>query len=262
MEQIADIKTYTDGMKKGLLDKSYFLDKIDAQVIVDFGCADGTLLKFIRDTFPDEYHLIGYDIDSTMIKLAEKNGKGIIFTTSLDMVKDYLNAFRGKDLKTAVVLNSVIHEVYSYSNEKQVEEFWKFIFGGDFDYICIRDMMPNRGIERPADITDVSKVRAQADQNHLRQFEEIWGSITNNKQLIHFLLKYRYEKNWNREVHENYLPITTQQFLGLIPRNYCVDYYTEYLLPFIKTTVYNDFLVNIKDTTHVKIIIRKFTPYI
>ena len=46
-------------MKKSLLDKLFFLDKIDSEIIVDFGCANGELIKFMYNLFPN-YIYIGY----------------------------------------------------------------------------------------------------------------------------------------------------------------------------------------------------------
>ena len=49
MEKIANIKDYNTAMKKTLLDKIWWIDKIDKSVttIFDFGCADGSMTKFI-----------------------------------------------------------------------------------------------------------------------------------------------------------------------------------------------------------------------
>ena len=46
-------------------------------------------------------------------------------------------------------------------------------------------------------------------------FEDVWGAIcdvrakkVDTKRLFHFLIKYRYQENWAREVQENYLPVS------------------------------------------------------
>lgn len=255
---IQNIEIYNDRMAKTLIDKLFFIDKVDADVFIDFGCADGTVLGYLHDLFPNNYY-VGYDINPDMITIAkEKNiDKNIKFYSDIEDVKAYLKNFDSKH-KVCLILNSVIHEIYSYSSYEQIEDFYKFAFSDLFDYIAIRDMMPNQSINRPADITDIARVRAFANQSQLSEFEDIFGSIDNNKNLIHFLLKYKYIENWNRECRENYFPITTQQFLKRIPRNYCIDYYTEFLLPYAKRTIYEDFQINVKDTTHLKIILRKY----
>ena len=255
---IKNIDIYNSRMAKTLIDKIFFIDKVDANVFVDFGCADGTLLGYLSELFPD-YTYIGYDISKEMIEIAKKKneGKNIQFYSDRNDVIKALNALEF-ETKSCLILNSVIHEIYSYSSYEEIEDFYKFAFGGLFNYISIRDMMPNQSIDRPADMTDVAHVRAYANPSQLNEFENAFGSINNNKNLVHFLLKYKYVENWNRECRENYFPITTQQFVKHIPKNFCIDYYTEYLLPYAKRTIYEDFLINIKDTTHLKIIIRKY----
>lgn len=259
LTKISNMSAYNEEMKKTLLDKCYFIDKVDAKVLVDFGCADGTLLKFIRDIFGDAYQLIGYDNNVEMIELAKKGGEGIQFFSRWEQVLDSMKSYKKEhtDAKTAIVLNSVIHEVLDYCDAQQVEEFWSRVWGGDFDFVCVRDMMPNPKIDRFSKLAEVAKVRAKADSQKLLAFEQHQGSITNNKNLVHFLLKYRYKLNWDREVRENYFPLTTQQFVDMIPSIYSVDYYVEYLLPFVKWKVIEDYGITLSDSTHVKVVLRK-----
>jgi len=43
----------------------------------------------------------------------------------------------------------VIHEVYSYSHGKIIKKFWeKQVFGNDFKWITIRDMIPSVELEK------------------------------------------------------------------------------------------------------------------
>lgn len=59
--RIKDIGSYIDGMKLSYMDKLFFLNKIDADIIIDFGCADGFILSKIRERRPDIF-LVGYDL--------------------------------------------------------------------------------------------------------------------------------------------------------------------------------------------------------
>ena len=71
MEKISDYGVYTDGMRKSMADKTWFLDKIDgATEIVDYGCANGALLQYISDAMPGVFDLVGIDIDEVMLRLA------------------------------------------------------------------------------------------------------------------------------------------------------------------------------------------------
>ena len=54
MEKIANLEKYNNDMAKSLGDKIFFLGYIkeeDIKAIVDFGCADGTLLKAMPETW-------------------------------------------------------------------------------------------------------------------------------------------------------------------------------------------------------------------
>ena len=51
---IVNLNRYNLSMSKSLIDKIFFMDKIDdtIKVIVDYGCADGTLIRFLAPLFP------------------------------------------------------------------------------------------------------------------------------------------------------------------------------------------------------------------
>lgn len=69
---IQNEKTYITNMQKSMIDKLFFLDKIDVQNIIDYGCADATMLKTIYRLFP-EIKLSGYDINPKMLVEAKKD---------------------------------------------------------------------------------------------------------------------------------------------------------------------------------------------
>lgn len=80
-----------------------------------------------------------------------------------------------------------------------------------------------------SDINDVSRVLHNANPTHLAEFQSIWGNISNNKNLVHFLMKYKWVENWAREVRENYFPITIEEFLSKVPNNYVLIIFTNLL---------------------------------
>lgn len=231
------------------------MDKIDARVVVDYGCADGTLIHFLSTLFP-EFKYIGYDIDNQMLNLArEKCGSDesrFVFTSDWDEVIKH-----SKSGVSAVLLSSVIHEVYAYGTRRDVDTMWDRIFGDSFDYIIIRDMVPSISMDKKSDINDVKNLMRKAAPGHLRDFEQVWGSIEQNKNLIHYLLKYRYTDNWNREVRENYFPLTREELLSSIPDGYEIEFHEHFILPYLKTTVKRDFGIFIKDNTHLKLILKR-----
>ncbi len=263
-EKINNISCYNERMKKSLMDKIFFLDKVEANVFVDFGCANSELIKFLNVLFP-EYVYIGYDNCIDMIKESHINIAGNLETelpsnihlfSNWNDLTNFINK-EYKDLKKAIILSSVIHEVYSYSTLLDVDSFWEAVFGGTFEYVIVRDMIPSVSINKKSDINDVVKLRKKANKTQLSDYETHWGSITENKNLIHFLLKYKWVENWNREVKENYFPLSLESFMEKIPDNYEIDYYDEFILPYTKRQIMNDFNIEVKDKTHLKCILKR-----
>lgn len=253
---IANIEVYNRNMEASYPDKLFFMDIIDPDVIVDFGCADGTILSKMREKNPD-VKLIGYDLSKTMLDKAKaKLGPDVFLTTSWNEVQSELESYSSP----ALVLSSVIHEVYSYSHPKEVKKFWNDkVFGGDFKWIVIRDMIPSVEMSRgeAAEFQDdVDKVKSAADPKYLKSYEEKWDDIGSSyKFLAHFLLKYKFTDNWTREVAENYLPLSLETLYKKIPPGYEIIFEDNFVLPYLKKEVKKDFDVDIKHTTHAKMII-------
>lgn len=254
---IADLGVYNSRMSKGIMDKLFFVDKIDPDVIVDFGSADGLLIEHLLPWFP-EAHFIGYDHSPKMVTAGQArlaDHKRVWFTDDWEKVETE------NTLRQAVVLSSIIHEVYHYQEPHEVDAFWQQIFESGFQFIVLRDMIPSRSVDRSADINDVSRVyRKFLHTPQLQDFENIWGSIEGNRNLTHFLLKYKYRTpNWDREVKENYLPLYREDLLAMVPENYHVVYHEHYVLPYIKRMVRDELGIELKDPTHLKIILER-TP--
>lgn len=118
---IADFQSYIDGMGTTFVDKLFFLNIIDPDVIVDFGCANGFILSKIKEAKP-KIKIIGYDLDEVMLAQAkELLGDGALLTDSWKEVSQELKKYS----KPALVLSSVIHEVYSYSHGNVIKKFWE-----------------------------------------------------------------------------------------------------------------------------------------
>ena len=248
---IPDINGYNTRMSMSLIDKIYFMDKIgDANLIVDFGCADGAILKHLAKLFPD-YQYVGFDISPEMLEIA-RNGSpsNITYTSNWDEV---LKLIEGK--KAAITLSSLIHEVYTYCSEKEVEEFWGRVWNSCFSYVVIREMMVSKSASRQSDPIAVARIRQCYDKNKLQEWETQWGSLTENWSLVHFLLTYRYTENWEREFRENYLPVALEDFFPLIPPKYYPTFMEHYTLPFNRKTIEQDFGIQLQDRTHLKLIL-------
>ena len=255
---ISNLQSYIDGMNYSMKDKLFFTDIIDFDVIVDFGCADGTFLEELSKIKPN-VKLIGYDLDDEMLSKAKSRlGKKALFTNNwYDAVK-YTSSFRNPLLN----LSSVIHEVYSYSSPNVISQFWNSqVFGGDFKYITIRDMIPSLEIDKQ-EIShfkdDVRNVRKKSDKFYLDSFEKEWGTINDNyRRFVHYLMKYRFTDNWDREVKENYLPVSLETVKSKITNDYKIVYEEDFLLQFLKDQVKKDFNVELTHSTHTKMILKK-----
>ena len=205
MEKIADYGTYTDGMRKSMTDKTWFLNMIDeATGIVDYGCADGALLQYIADAMPGVFDLTGIDIDEKMLKLAGAN-----LSCNCDQPIALFTPEEFSDISASAYVSclncgSVIHEVYSYGTPESIEKFWDFVFNSGFQYIAIRDMAMSKIDILTSDsvLNDVaSKIRnfvmqSPAARDRLREYADYISSGDLDRKvlwrdIIHYLLKYR-----------------------------------------------------------------------
>lgn len=216
--------------------------------ILDFGCANGVLIRALSYLFP-EHSYTGYDISEEMIELARKTVPEATF------VSDW-NDMKISPENTVLNISSTLHEVYSYGTEESINEFWDRVFKSGFKYIAIRDMMLSDGIKLMSDEADVRKARTLFPEK-LREYESLWGPISIRFNLIHYLLKYRYNENWEREVSENYLPVTVETLLSKIPSNYEIVYQEHYTLPYIKQQIKKDCEIQLEDSTHFKLLLKK-----
>ena len=275
---ISDVGKYNDSMAKSMLDKLFFLGPEvrlgnGRVILVDFGCANGKMLRSINSRMDGRLNfgennvvkLIGYDLDPDMIRLAKAENAAFRSTTSFSTrwsaLAKYLRAYnRDREYTTVLCLSSVLHEVYSYSSSGDVAEFWGNIAGGLFDYIVIRDMAPGRSLDsavsREADVLRVQEwCRRNGFTERLAQFERIHGRIGAMKQLVHFLLKYTYVENWEREVREDYLPVSSEEVrTRLGSAGYSIVSSHEYILSHIAERTTRDFGIRLDVPTHLKLI--------
>ena len=268
--EIVNISSYCSNMKKGMEDKLFFLDRLPSEgvLFVDFGCADGSLLHALTELRPG-CHYIGYDVSKEMIGLAKTshnwNPKSdVILTTDWNDVAEKMK--NCPVYRTVLILSSVIHEVYSYSTGiRDIIDFWNKVENSGFDYVIIRDMMVTKDLEKSTDLVDrwnnlMRDCCLQRKYGKLKNsFEEIWGPINNDKQLFHFLLKYRWTINWDREIHENYFPITIDELLKLMCEFFNIEYFERFRVPFLDQCWKDDFsFQDIGDSfTHIKAIFKK-----
>lgn len=221
--EIDDRHIYCRRMQAGLYEKLFFVDKLyltgydHVDVLVDFGCADGSLICWLRQLWPD-CRYIGYDIDPVMIDRARHNCPDVTFTSDWHEVVQFALTAHGN---LAINLSSVLHEVYSYCCEDEIAQTIDKISGLHPDLIFMRDMYyPSYRIRSAHPDILAAVYGNKRYNNQLRQFEKRWGPVTGTKNLMHFLLKYRYIENWDREVQENYFSVPSN-IVTLFPNVEC-----------------------------------------
>ena len=265
MERISDYNIYTEGMRKSMADKTWFLDKINGITnIIDYGCADGALLQYINEAYPNIFNLTGVDIDTDMLNLARDRIPSCALYTPQEFCVSSTN-----NSDSCLNIGSVIHEVYSYGNLSSIQSFWNFVFDSGFKYISIRDMAISKvdavkkiqtvdnAVERIHKYNEVNRTREDRWEDFLGENNLMSNDDIQWKSIIHFLLKYRYIANWNREVRENYLPLYMEEILLKIPEGYRVKYFDHYTLPYLKDKIMEDFDIELQTKTHYKLLLEK-----
>ena len=213
---IIDNKTYLDGMRNTFHDKCWFMSIIPERIthILDYGCADGSFMEFLRMNWP-QYVYVGVDINPDFQKACQDRG----FKCYLSIQEATKALGAAAVANTLVVMNSVLHEIYSYRGTPEAEETWGILRRNGYKCIALRDMyakgcgsFTSKVLKEAFDVMSKDKCAADnfGDYVHLNEkfedFEQQWGEVTDGYQFTHFLLKYFYNKNWERENMENYLP--------------------------------------------------------
>lgn len=255
-DNIPNRELYNTRMARTVVDKIFFLAHIDADVFIDFGCGNGEVLKAISN-FNSTATYIGYDISLEMIKEARTNSpKDFIYTHLLDVVKNYVDRFKSEGKKTCLILSSVIHEIYAYSSQEEIDAFWKFVQETPFDYVAIRDMTYSH-TDRKITSLEIKQLYNNLQYNkEVRDFVKVYGPLEDGINALHYLLKYRYSDNWKRELYENYFPISYSTYFNKLSNYRCI-YEHRYVLPYIQRIVWDDFEIELQSPTHCQIIFER-----
>lgn len=250
MPNISNLTVYNQRMRDAMADKLWWTEMTDAKVVVDYGCADGALLQILEKEHPD-WILIGVDHNQQMLSLARKNLPSAIFYTPEDFFSIQLNFDNA-----VLVLSSVIHEIFEYDNNPA--DTLEKLFNMGFGYIAIRDMFLSMNSYKSCALIDLDRIRNKANIEQLKQFERKWGSVSDQRNFLHYLMKYRYVENWDRELNENYFPVCKEDFLKIhVTKDYQIEYLKHYTLPYISDRVYQDFEIELKDPTHMKLLLKR-----
>lgn len=247
--EIQNMEIYKRGMNSTVVDKLFWTKQIFKPVsqLVDVGCADGTLLNVFHLISPDT-ELIGIDNNEKMLECVSDN------------IKTYSSLDGVEKLKPDSVLNlsSVLHEVYSYCSENDIDKFWDNVMCLEPEYIIIRDMYINENSVYAADCSALRiKILKSEYAEQLKEFEEKYGSTCFTGNMTHFLLKYKYKENWDRELEENYASWKYWDIYSKIKDKYIPIYNYKETSPYFVNSIKKDFGINFSYNTHIKLIFKK-----
>lgn len=238
MTPITNNDVYLERMKAGLYDKTWWIDKINPNTttIIDYGCACGDLFRFIEDMFPGKFKFIGIETNEE-------------FLTNAYTEADYYRDIHDVECDwehTILVMNSVIHEIYSYLSDDAFQEILNYVFDKGIAHVVIREMDLSYSDDSDDSIFNwVADVVDTAHKRYKGQWEDHLATYTSNEtniteQAVEFVLKYTYKENWRREVNERYLHSEMIGDIGHAMSRYNFHnensngkfYYFDYELPF------------------------------
>jgi len=258
MDKINNLYAYLTRMDAALADKCWWLDYIDSDIdtVIDFGCAAGSLHDMINLLAPNEYNYFGVDNSAEMRALCAE--KCIQVYETLDEVLPQINPD-----KTVLIMNSVIHEILSYS-DTYMALFHK-INEANFKHIAIREMyIDDEYIILPNKDRLIETIEHSSYADKWKEFKwtvehNRWGDYLNpNVYITEFLLKYWYTENWNRECKEQYLWNWEKFFLktkDYDAMSYYIAYQETFKIPYVINKIYKDFKYGLPKNTHKKLLL-------
>lgn len=252
-----DLNGYIKRMEYSMHEKMFFVDKLDLNeydLIVDFGCANGDLLRKLRAHRPVGVSW-GFDISAEMIKIAKASNTDNqnFFTTDIGQIKSILGRYK----KSLVIFSSVLHEIEQASDRRVALEVMSLV-----DTVVIRDMyfphLPSYLQERiPAEV--LTSIFSKTSPYMIYSFQMWHGNFEDvNRNFYHFLLKYTYVDNWETEVQEDYFSTPWEMYISeLSKKGIYVSHDYIYTLPYKQTQVLKDFGYEMKLPTHRNLILRR-----
>ena len=245
-----DKKIYTEEMAKSIWDKAFFMDKvIDTKCVVDFGCADGAMIRFLAPLF-SSITFIGYDIDEELIEKGKEENEhsNVIFFNGneLDNLIEYVNSNFSSD-EICLNFSCVLHEIFS-SHKEGISTIYKLENELKPQYITIRDMYFDYN-SNVFPLNDTFPGIEKFDAEKITDFERKHGSLTNYKNALHFLMKYQWKDNgWEQELEEDYFALD----LSVLPlENYRDIFSTNYVLPYLQNKWKKEYdITKFYGTTH------------
>lgn len=258
---------YLGAMRKSIGSKLFFLDKVpvdDLAVVVDFGCADGSLLKALDAVLPEGCTKIGVDKNPAMLRAAKYSFVGgDLWTDDIGDCAHYLGDMP-EGGKSLLILSSVMHEV------DDPVALWDELSMYPFDYVVFRDMAPTERMFRtsipsrwlamfPSLPADERSVIQDTAEHHHRSELVIAPSVAS---FVHGLLKLVHKEDYADEREENFFRMSANEIAGLLTeRGYSVEHSALTATPFFRRFC-RERGFNLDDcsttvTTHVELVLRR-----
>lgn len=260
-----NLDTYTSEMAKSVWDKSFFMDKIPgAKCVIDFGCADGTMIHFLAPLFPD-IMFVGYDISAELIDRARRTAPYYANVVYFDGSEKYNDQHvidfvkpKFKPEEICINFSSVLHEVFSKTTEG------KWVIGHMVNalkpkFITIRDMY-FEGENKILSYYYIKEIMEAFDvkDGFIEAFEDDFSSICSTKYLHHFLMKYQWRENgWDEEMEEDYFSWNIKDFVNMIG-SYSVIFENHYMLPYYREQWRKHDMYPVEANTHAQFILRRW----
>lgn len=235
------LETYLKRMDAAMEEKLFFLDKInwdEVGTIIDFGCADGTMIEALWRMTGEEIdlsnkHYIGIEKNSALRALARKrfDNKDGHFNFCEKLNNDHFRKLWGTE-PAIIIFSSVWHEIFSYCSKEEINEIISLI--KEARYIIIRDMIGPSEYDGKIyyKMSNEDKSIPLPAENILKQIKELHSYEDEEDNKYEALLKYLWQNNLEYELPEKYFSIDWEHLTQELHTHkvyFLRDYTNEYL---------------------------------
>ncbi len=263
-----DLNIYTTEMSKSVWDKAFFMDKIPgARCVIDFGCADGAMMRFLAPLFPN-ITFVGYDINRQLLNRGKSYDpcySNIVWIDNIDAVINFvLNVKDFDPNEICINFSSVLHEVYSSTGGVPVTDI--LIQKVKPKYITIRDMYcddPVPFVKSSAEVSPmlvklVAKMGTRI-RDRINDYANVHGPLKDWRDWTQFLMKIQWADNgWKEELTEDYFSWSIDKLLNVLFTDYSTCFECRYQLPYLTEKWKKEYdWYNPEIHTHAQFILRR-----